>query len=113
MKNLFKIVVVALVLVFGIQNTVAQSLSQDQERPEVIAKLKTSEINDAFDLTGEQQRYIFRALTANEVNLRKHVNGKDASNPEVAANKKKYDDALSQAMKKTLTPEQFAQWQKM
>ncbi len=113
MKNLFKIVAVALVLVFGIQNTAAQSLSQDQERPEVIAKLKTSEINDALDLTGEQQRYIFRALTANEVNMRKHVNGKDASNPEVVATKKKYDDALVQSMKKTLTPEQFAKWQKM
>jgi len=113
MKNLFKIVAVAAVLVFGIQNTTAQSLSQDQERPEVIAKNKTSQLNDALDLTGDQQRYIFRALTANEVNYRKHISGKDVSNPEIAAKKKKYDDALVQGMKKILTPDQYAKWEKM
>jgi hypothetical protein len=113
MKNLFKVIAVAAVLVFGMQNATAQSLTQNQDRPEVIAKQKTSDLNDALNLTGDQQRYIFRALTANEVNYRKHVNGKDASNPEVAANKKKFDDVLVKSMKKTLTAEQFTAWEAM
>lgn len=113
MKNLFKVIAIAAVFVFGIQNATAQSLSQDQDRPEVIAKQKTSDLNDALSLTGDQQRYIFRALTAHEVNYRKHVNGKDLSNPEVASNKKQYDDLLVKSMQKTLTPEQFKAWQKM
>ena len=113
MKNLFKVLAIAAVFVLGTQNSNAQSLSQDQDRPEVVAKLKTSAINDALNLTGDQQRYIFRALTSNEVNYRKHVNGKDANNPEVIANKKKFDDALVRSMKKTLTAEQFTAWQAM
>ncbi len=113
MKNLFKVIAIAAVFVFGMQNTTAQSLSQDQDRPEVIAKQKTSDLNEALSLTGDQQRYIFRALTANEVNYRKHVNGKDLSNPEVTANKKKYDDLLIKSMKKTLTAEQYTKWEAM
>ena len=113
MKNLFKVIAIAAVFVLGMQNATAQSLSQDQDRPEVIAKQKTSDLNDALNLTGDQQRYIFRALTANEVNYRKHVNGKDANNPEVAANKKKFDDLLVKSMQKTLTAEQFKAWQAM
>lgn len=110
MKNLIKIIAIAGVFVLGIQNTTAQTLSANQDRPEVIAKQKTAELTQELGLDGNQQRYIFRALTANEVNMKKSVNGKDASNPEVAANKKKFDDALVRAMKKTLTPEQYAKW---
>ncbi|GER57988.1 hypothetical protein [Patiriisocius marinus] len=113
MKNIFKVIAVAAVFLLGMQNTTAQTLSQDQDRPEVIAKQKTSDLSDALNLTGDQQRYIFRALTAKEVNYRKHINGKDATNPEVIANKKKYDDLLVKSMKKTLTAEQFTAWEAM
>lgn len=113
MKNLIKIIAIAGVFVFGIHNTTAQSLSANQDRPEVIAKQKTAKLSQELGLDGNQQRYIFRALTANEVNTRKSITGKDLNNPEVAANKKKFDAALEKAMKKTLTPEQFAKWENM
>jgi hypothetical protein len=110
MKNLIKIIAIASVFVLGIQNTTAQSLTADQDRPEVIAKQKTAELSQELGLDGNQQRYIFRALTANEVNTRKSINGKDLNDPKVAADKKKFDTSLDRAMKKTLTPEQYKKW---
>lgn len=113
MRNLFKVLAIAAVMVFGIQETTAQSLATDQSRPEEIAKVKATEISETLNLTEEQQRTIFRAYTANEVNYRRHIQGKDVSNPEVAANKQKFDTSLDKIMKDTLTPEQYAQWKKM
>ena len=42
MKNLLKTIAIAAVFVLGIQNTTAQSLTVNQDRPETIAKQNTA-----------------------------------------------------------------------
>jgi hypothetical protein len=106
MKNLLKIVAFAFVMVLSVNTAQAQ----DADRPEVVAKQKTAELSETLNLNGDQQRSVFRAMVANEVNYRKHVIGKDASNAQVIADKKKHDDVLTTSMKRILTDEQYKQW---
>ncbi|MCG2419477.1 hypothetical protein K8089_10625 [Aequorivita sp. F47161] len=113
MKNLLTVFAFAVTMLLGVQTTTAQQLSQDNDRPEVIAKTETAKITEALNLNGDQSRAIFRALVAKEVNYQKHVNGKNASDATVKANKEKFDASLNEAMKKTLSAEQYAQWVKM
>ena len=110
MKNLLTVIAFAFVMVLGVNTAEAQKLTQDSDRPEVVAKKETSELSTQLNLSGDQQRSVFRALVAKEVNYRKNVSGKDAKNAQVIADKKKYDDALKASMKKTLTEAQFKQW---
>jgi hypothetical protein len=110
MKNIIKVIAFSFVMLLGSNTMVAQNLTQDADRPEVIAKTKTADLNKVLVLDGDQQRAVFRALVANEVNYRKHINGKNINDAKVAADKKKFDDALTAAMKQTLTAEQFAKW---
>lgn len=110
MKNLLTVFAFAFVMLLGVQNTSAQSLSEDANRPEAVAKAEVAKLTTALDLTGDQGRAIFRALVAKEVNYKKHVEGKDANNAEVIANKKKFDVSLQDAMKKNLTEAQYTKW---
>ncbi len=113
MKNIFKVIAMSFVMLAGIGSMNAQDLKQDQDRPEVIAKQQVSDLNDALQLSGDQQRTIFRALVSKASNYKKHVDGKSASDPTVIANKKKFDDVHNKIMKKTLTAEQYKKWQAM
>lgn len=113
MKNLITIVIFSIVMLFGSTNTIAQSLTLNSDRPEVIAKTKTASLNEKLQLSGDQQRSVFRSLVAKEVNYKKNIHGKDISDVKVIAAKKKYDDALTTSMKKTLTAAQFKQWKAM
>ncbi|RMA57673.1 hypothetical protein [Ulvibacter antarcticus] len=110
MKNLLSIGVLAFVMMFGINSAVAQELKQDNDRPEVVAKKQSQELDKTLDLTDDQERTVFRALVSNEMNYRKHINGQDASNASVIANKKKFDSGLDAAMKKTLNEAQYKKW---
>lgn len=112
MKNLFTIFAFAATMLFGIQNISAQSLSQDKSRPEVIAKTQTAELTESLNLNGDQSRAVFRALVAKEINYQKHIEGQDATNATVIANKEKFDTSLKSIMKKTLTDEQYTKWLK-
>lgn len=112
MKNILTVLAFAASMFFGAQSVSAQSLSQDNTRPEVIAKEETRVITDQLSLNGDQQRAVFRALVAKEVNYQKNVTGKDLSNEAVQADKKKYDVELQGTMKKILTDAQYAQWMK-
>ena len=113
MKNLITVIAFILVMLFSIDGAVAQSLTQDADRPEVIAKTKTADLSEKLQLNGDQQRSVFRALVANEVSYRKNINGKNLSDAKVSADKKKFDDALITSMKKTLTADQFEKWKAM
>ncbi|MFT5983128.1 MAG: hypothetical protein ACI9RM_001569, partial [Ulvibacter sp.] len=73
MKNVITVIAFALVMLLGIDTTVAQALTQNTERPEVIAKTETANLSEALQLNGDQQRSVFRALVANEVSYRKHI----------------------------------------
>ncbi len=113
MKNLLTVFAFAVTMLLGVQSASAQQLSQDNDRPEVIAKTETAKITEALNLNGDQSRAVFRAYVAKEVNYQKHVEGKDANDAKVKANKAEFDASLKESMKKTLTAEQYAQWVKM
>ena len=104
MKKLLSVLAFAFVMVLSVQNATAQ------ERPEAVAKTQVAELSTELGLNGDQQRTLFRALVANEINYRKYVNGKDMSSASVQADKKKFDTALDAAMKKNLTADQYNKW---
>lgn len=113
MKQIITVFAFAITMLLGVQTTSAQSLSQDKSRPEVIAKAETAKLTESLGLNGDQSRTVFRALVAKEVGYQKNVNGKDAKDASVASEKKKLDDQLKEAMKKTLTADQYNSWVKM
>ncbi|HET8803591.1 MAG TPA: hypothetical protein VFM72_03370 [Aequorivita sp.] len=113
MKNLLTVFAFAATMFMGVHTSSAQQLSQDNSRPEVIAKAETAKLTETLNLNGDQGRTIFRALVAKEVGYQKNVAGKDLKNASVAAEKKKLDDQLKDAMKQTLTADQYAKWLKM
>lgn len=111
MKNLFKIIAFSFVLVLGTGSMNAQTLKQNQDSPEVIAKKKTEKLSEALSLSGDQQRAVFRALVVKESNYNKDVTGKDAKSAAVLAAKKKHDEVFEISMKKALNEEQYKKWQ--
>lgn len=110
MKKLLTIFAFTAAMLFGAQNISAQSLSVDSSRPEVIAKADTAKLTETLGLNGDQSRTVFRALVAKEINYQKHIEGQNASDATVIANKNKFDTSLKDIMKKTLTDEQYAKW---
>ena len=112
MKSIIRIFAIGIIF-FGAPTLMAQSLSQDADRPENIAERKIAELDKTLDLTGDQERALFRAYVSKEVNYKKYVNGNDAADAEVKANKSKFDALLKEAVQKTLTKEQFEVWVKM
>jgi hypothetical protein len=110
MKNLLSVLAISCIMLFGMSNMTAQTLTQAQDRPEVIAKTKVADLSSKLDLSGDQQRALFRAYTAHESNFRKHVTGQDISSPKVQADKKKFDAVLNDAVKKSLNEAQYKKW---
>jgi len=110
MKKLLSLIAFAFVMMLSVQTITAQSLSEDQTRPEVVAKAQVAELTQQLGLTGDQSRTLYRAFVTKEVNYGKLVNGKDINNSQVASDKKKTDDVFMQAMKKTLNEKQYAEW---
>lgn len=110
MKKIVKIVAFSFVMLVGMGSLSAQTLSQDQERPEAVAKMQVSELNDKLGLTGDQQRSLFRAFVSKETSYRKYVQGKDANDATVKAKSQKIAADLDEAMKTTLTKEQYTKW---
>ena len=110
MKNLLSVLAISCMMLVGMGSMSAQSLSQNQDRPEVIAKTKVTDLSSKLDLTGDQQRALFRAYTAHESNYQKHVTGQDISSPKVQADKNKFDTVLKDAVKKSLTEAQYNKW---
>lgn len=112
MKKILTIFAFTASMFVGIQSVAAQSLSEDQNRPEVVAKTETHTMTEKYGLNGDQTRAVFRALVNKEVDYQKHVTGKDINSATVKAEKDKIDSKLREEMKKILTSDQFAQWQK-
>ena len=109
MKNLFSIIAFAFVMMLSVQNVSAQSVSQNQDRPEVVAKTQLLELTSQLELTGEQNRTLYRALVTQEVSLRK--SDLDENKATSVADKEKANKVFYDQMKKTLTPEQFKKWE--
>ena len=109
MKNLFSLVTFAIIMLLSVQNVSAQNISQDQDRPEVIAKNQLVNLSDQLTLTGDQSRTLFRALVTKEVSIRKSK--LDENKTTMVIDKKKADELFYVAMKKTLTAQQFTKWE--
>ncbi len=112
MKNILKTFAIVGLMVLGGQSISAQSLSQDQNRPETIAKVETAKLSESLGLNGDQTRAVFRALVAKEVGHQKYVEGKALNTAPIKAEQAKLDETLDMQMKKTLTPEQYTKWVK-
>jgi len=110
MKNFLTIAAFALVMMLGVQNTYAQDLKQNEQKVEVVAKAQVAELSNELGLSGDQQRTLFRAFVQKEVNYRKLINGKNATDATVVANKKKIDVTFKETVKKYLTGEQYQKW---
>ena len=108
MKNLFSLVTFAIIMLLSVQNVSAQNISQDQDRPEVIAKNQLVNLSDQLTLTGDQSRTLFRALVTKEVSIRKSK--LDENKTTMIIDKKKADELFYVEMKKTLTAQQFTKW---
>lgn len=113
MKNILKVVAVSFVMLLGMGSMNAQTLKQESNKPEVIAKEKTAQVSKALNLSGDQERTIFRAFVINESNTKKNIAGKDANDPTVRTLKKKYAETLEESIKKVLTADQYKKWQAM
>lgn len=111
MKKLTSLFAVIAFLFIGFQTVNAQSLTENKDRPEVIAKNQTEVLTEKYNLNGNQSRAVFRALVKKEVDYQKSVTGKDQSSAAVRSEKEKIDNSLRTEMKKILTDEQFAQWE--
>ena len=109
MKNLFSLVTFAIIMLLSVQNVSAQNISQDQDRPEVIAKNQLVNLSDQLTLTGDQSRTLFRALVTKEVSIRKSK--LDENKTTMVIDKKKADELFYVEMKKTLTAQQFTKWE--
>tara|TARA_R110000787_G_scaffold201935_1_gene312716 strand:- start:1834 stop:2181 length:348 start_codon:yes stop_codon:yes gene_type:complete len=107
MKNLFSIIAFAFVMMLSVQNVSAQSVSQNKDRPEVIAKTQLLDLSNQLELTGEQNRTLYRALVTKEVSLRNSEENKAT----MTVDKKKANEVFYSQMKKTLTAEQFKKWE--
>lgn len=110
MKNLIKTLTFAVLMMAGVGSAQAQSLKQNSNRPEVIAKQQVEVLSKQLSLNGDQQRAIFRALASKESNYQKYVNGQDLNDTKVKADKKRTDETLDTAMKKALTKDQYQRW---
>ena len=109
MKNLFSIIAFAFVTTLSVQNVSAQSISQNQDRPEVIAKTQILNLSNQLELTGEQQRTLYRAIVTKEVSIKKAE--LDENKATMTADKEKADFAFYVQMKKTLTAQQLTKWE--
>ena len=110
MKNLVTLLAFVFAIFIGSHTTFAQSLSQDESRPEVIAKEETARLSESLGLDGNQTRAVFRALVAKEVGYQKSINEKDLNNASVRADKEKIDSQLDVTMKKILKEDQYNRW---
>jgi len=107
MKKIITLGIFAIVLLFSTQSATAQ------ERVEDIAKMQVAKLSEAVQLTGDQQRTLFRVFVAKESGYAKQVKGKDINNAEVAQAKAQIDANFEKELKATLTPEQFNKYKEM
>ena len=110
MKKLLNAVALCFFLFLGAIGAQAQGLTVSDKRPENIAKEKVSMIHDQLDLSGDQQRALFRAYVKREVGVKKYIAEKDTNNPAVQQQKSRLNKELEIAVEKELNAEQFAQW---
>lgn len=104
MKKLIPLLLIAFAFIFSAQDVNAQ------QRPEEIAKLKVAELSQNLDLSGEQQRSLWRVLVKKEAAYAKQVAGQDLNSATVANSKKEIEATFDKEIKEILTPEQYKKY---
>lgn len=110
MKNILTAFAFIATMFVGVQTASAQSLKQDQNRPEVVAKEESNVLSQELGLDGNQTRALFRALVTHKIDLNKAAEGKNVADPAVKAEVKQIDERFEGTMKKILNEEQYKQW---
>ncbi|MEX0995503.1 MAG: hypothetical protein WDZ45_00480 [Flavobacteriaceae bacterium] len=93
MKKLITLLLIAFAFTFSVQDANAQ------QRPEEVAKLKVAELSQTLDLTGDQQRSLWRVMVKKESALAKA----GESTQEIEA-------TFDKEIKEILTPEQYKKY---
>lgn len=110
MKNVLTVFAFFATLFIGVNTVSAQSLKQDENRPEVVAKEEARILTEDLGLNGDQTRALFRALVTHKVDLQKNAEGKDPNSAAVKAEQQKIDERFEGTMKKILNEEQYQKW---
>jgi ribosomal protein S20 len=106
MKKLMALILVFFAIAFNAQDL------QAQQKPEDIAKLKVAELTEKLELTGDQQRAMWRVFVKKESAYAKQVNNQDASDASVVAAKQEIDATLDKEVKAILSPKQYELYSK-
>jgi len=93
MKKLITLLLIAFAFTFSIQDANAQ------QRPEEVAKLKVAELSQSLDLTGDQQRSLWRVLVKKESAIAK-----------AGESTKEIEATFDKEIKEVLTPEQYQKY---
>ena len=112
MKKIFTVLAFLGTLLLGAQSVSAQSLKQDENRHEVIAKEEARIMTEDLGLNGDQTRATFRALVTHKVNTQKALEGKNENDPAVKSQIREIDETLEGTMKKILNEDQYSNWSK-
>lgn len=101
MKNIVSFWVILFAIAFSSQQLMGQ------KKPEEIAKMKVTELNETLELTGDQQRALWRAFVKKESAYARQVAGQDLSIAVVANAKNEIETTLDKEVKAILTSEQY------
>lgn len=93
MKKIITLLLVVCAFTFTVQDANAQ------QRPEEVAKIKVAELSQTLDLSGEQQRSLWRVLVKKESAISKE--GKSTQDIVTTFDKE---------IKEVLTPEQYTKY---
>ncbi|MCR9182915.1 MAG: hypothetical protein NXH73_08310 [Flavobacteriaceae bacterium] len=93
MKKLITLVLIAFAFIFSVQDVNAQ------QRPEEVAKLKVAELSQTLDLTGDQQRSLWRVMVKKESALAK-----------AGESTQEIESTFDKEIKEILTPEQYQKY---
>lgn len=110
MKNIVNKIIVVFFLFFGMNFIYAQGLEVSNDRPEAIAKQQVALIVEQIELTGDQQRALFRAYVKREVGIKKIAMAKDMDESTQLEHLQELDKVLEKAVEKELSAEQFEKW---
>lgn len=100
MKKLMTVIAFAFAMLVGIQSVSAQ------QKPEEIAKAKVAELSTQLDLTGDQQRALFRIYVKNEAAKAKNASEADLKAMQAVFDKELKAELTAEQHKKYLTLEQ-------
>jgi hypothetical protein len=93
----------------GMQQMNAQDATQNRERPEDIAKMQTLDLHNMLELSGDQQRAVFKVL----VDAEQNIAALDASNTnitQIQKTKGSIADLVATRLKEILSAEQYLKY---